>query len=106
MHIVHVFVSVKEEFISQFKEATIENARISLKESGVVRFDVLQQQDDPSEFMLEEIYILSDDQLKHRETEHFIKWKETTAKMIAKAYTFKKYNNIYPENSTFGRDRA
>lgn len=97
MHIVHVFISVKEGFILQFVEATIENAQNSLEESGVVRFDVLQQQDEPSEFMLEEIYISSDDQLKHRETEHFKKWKETTAKMIAKPYTFNKINYIYPK---------
>lgn len=94
---VHVFISVKEEYISQFKEATIENARNSFKESGVVRFEVMQQQDEPSEFVLEEIYISSDDQLKHRETHHYKKWKETTAAMIAKAYTIKNYNSIWPE---------
>ncbi|MDP4180690.1 MAG: putative quinol monooxygenase [Bacillota bacterium] len=97
MHIVHVFISVKEEYILEFREATIENAQRSLAESGIVRFDVLQQQDEPSEFMLEEIYISSDDQLKHRETEHFKKWKEAIAQMIAKPYTFKKYNNIHPD---------
>lgn len=97
MRIVHVFISVKEEYILQFKEATIENARNSIEESGVVRFEVLQQQDEPSEFLLEEIYISSDDQLKHRESEHFKKWKESTASMIVKAYTFKNYNNIWPE---------
>ena len=96
MQIVHVFISVKEGFISQFKEATIENARNSLKESGVVRFDVLQQQDDPSEFMFEEIYLTIEDQLKHRDTEHCKKWMEVSATMIAKPYTFKKFNSILP----------
>jgi len=97
MKIVHVFISVKEEYLLLFKEATIENARNSLEEPGVVRFEILQQQNEPTEFVLEEIYISSDDQLKHRETEHFKKWKETTTKMIAKAYTFKNYDNIWPE---------
>lgn len=94
---VHVFISVKEEYISQFKEATVENARNSFEEPGVVRFELMQQQDAPSEFVLEEIYISSDDQLKHRETDHYIKWKETTTAMIAKAYTIKYYNSIWPE---------
>lgn len=75
---VHVFIGVKEEYVVQFKEATIENARNSYEESGVVRFEVLQQQDEPGKFVLEEIYLSSDDQLKHRATEHYKKWKETT----------------------------
>ena len=94
---VHVFISVKEEYISQFKEATVENARNSSDEPGVVRFEVMQQQDEPSVFVLEEIYISSDEQQRHRETDHYKKWKESTASMIAKAYTIKNYNSIWPE---------
>ncbi|MEQ8176312.1 MAG: antibiotic biosynthesis monooxygenase [Syntrophomonadaceae bacterium] len=96
MRIVHVFISVKEGYVDQFKEATIENARNSAEESGVVRFEVLQQQDNPSEFLLEEIYLSSEDQLKHRETEHYKQWKETIGNMIARSYTFKNYNYIWP----------
>lgn len=95
---VHVFISVKEEFVAQFREATIENARNSYQEAGVVRFEVLQQQDEPGEFVLEEIYLSSDDQLKHRTTEHYKRWKETTAAMIAKAYTIVNYVSIWPES--------
>lgn len=94
---VHVFISVKEEYISRFKEATIENARNSFEEPGVVRFEVIQQQDAPSEFVLEEVYMSSDDQLKHRETDHYKKWKQTTATMIAKPYAIINYNSIWPE---------
>lgn len=94
---VHVFISVKEEHTSQFKEATVENARNSFEEPGVVRFEVMQQQDAPSEFVLEEIYLSSDDQLKHRETDHYKKWKETTAMMIAKPYKIIYYNSVWPE---------
>ncbi|MGE5391191.1 MAG: putative quinol monooxygenase [Deltaproteobacteria bacterium] len=94
---VHVFISVKEEYILPFKEATIGNARNSYEESGVIRFEVLQQQDKPCEFVLEEIYASSDDQLKHRATEHYKQWKETTAAMIAKAYTITNYHSIWPE---------
>ena len=94
---VHVFISVKEEYVLPFKEATIENARNSFEEPGVIRFEFLQPEDQPCEFVLEEIYISGDDQAKHRETQHYKKWKETTAAMIARAYTITYYNSIWPE---------
>lgn len=99
MHIVHVFISVKANFIEAFKEATAENAGNSLLEKGVAGFDVLQQQDDPTRFLLAEAYFSEEDQLKHRETGHFKKWKSITAEMIAEPYTFLKFNNVYPEDA-------
>ena len=61
MLIVHVFVHVKPDKIEAFKTATIENAQHSLKESGVARFDIIQQQDDPTRFVLVEVYRTPDD---------------------------------------------
>jgi autoinducer 2-degrading protein len=99
MYIVHVSIKVKEEHISVFREATIENAQNSVNEAGIARFDVLQQQDDPSRFLLVEVYYTPEDQLKHRETEHFKKWRATITDMIAEPYTFIKYYNAFPDES-------
>ena len=51
MHIVHVHVHVKDECISAFINATLENVRHSIKEPGVARFDMLQESNDPSRFI-------------------------------------------------------
>ncbi len=56
MYIVHVFVHVKPEHLEAFKAATIENAQHSVKEPGIARFDVIQQADDPTRFVLIEVY--------------------------------------------------
>lgn len=98
MHIVHVAIRVKAEYIEEFKKATMENSRCSLQEAGVARFDVLQQQEDPASFLLAEAYYTAEDQLRHRETEHFKKWKTVTGVMLAEQYTFIKYNNVCPDD--------
>lgn len=98
MHIVHVSILVKKECIEEFKKATMENAKNSMLEAGVARFDVLQQQEEPERFLLAEAYHATEDQLKHRETEHFKKWKSSTAAMLAEPYTFVKYSNVSPED--------
>ncbi len=97
MYIVHVSIEIKEEFIEAFKAATIENSQSSLLEDGVCRFDVLQQTEEPGRFLLCEYYRTPGDQLKHRETGHFKKWKAVTAEMLQKPYTFVKYGNLSPE---------
>ena len=71
MFIVHVFVHVKEDQIEAFRQATLENARNSIKESGIARFDVVQQQDDPTRFILVEVYRTPGDPARHKETEHY-----------------------------------
>lgn len=102
MHIVHVSIKVKKEYIEAFKQASMENSRCSLLETGVARFDVLQQQEEPARFLLAEAYYTAEDQLKHRETEHFKKWKASTAEMLEEAYTFIKYSNVSPEDKGWG----
>ena len=96
MHIVHVFVHVKEESVEAFKEATIENARNSLLEEGIARFDVIQQQDDPTRFVLVEVYRAPEDSLRHKETEHYNRWRDSVAYMMEEARTSVKYVNIHP----------
>ena len=83
MQIVHVHVQVKPEFIEPFKQATVENARESAREPGVARFEVLQQLDDPSRFVLVEIYRTPAAPAAHKETAHYQKWRDTVAPMMA-----------------------
>jgi autoinducer 2-degrading protein len=96
MFIVHVFVHVKEDQIEAFKQATLENAYNSIKESGVARFDVVQQQDDPTRFILVEVYRTTEDPAKHKETEHYKKWRDTVADMMAEPRTSIKLTNVFP----------
>ena len=99
MHIlhVHVHVHVKQEQIEAFKQATIENAQGSVQEPGVARFDVMQYADDPTRFILIEHYKAPEDQIKHRETPHYQKWRDTVADMMAEPRTAVKVVGIYPE---------
>lgn len=99
MLIVNVFVQVKSDKIDAFKEATIENAGRSINEAGIARFDVLQQQDDPSRFILVEIYSTDKDPALHKETEHYKKWRDTVADMMAEPRSSIKCKNIFPDDS-------
>jgi len=97
MFIVHVFVHVKPQKIEVFKAASIQNARESVKEPGVARFDVIQQKDDPTRFVLVEVYRTSDDPARHKETAHYQKWRDTVADMMAEPRSAIKYTNIFPD---------
>lgn len=99
MLIVHVFVHVKQEFVDDFRAATILNARNSVQEAGIARFDVIQQQDDPTRFVLVEVYRTADDPARHKETDHYATWRDTVAEMIAEPRTSIKYTNIFPDES-------
>jgi quinol monooxygenase YgiN len=96
MLIVHVHVHVKPEFIEAFKQATVENARQSLREPGIARFDALQQLDDPSRFVLIEIYRAPDAPAAHKETAHYQKWRDTVAPMMCEARTSVKLAAVFP----------
>ena len=97
MFIVHVFVHVRRESLGAFKNATLENARNSIQEPGVARFDVMQQQDDPSRFLLVEVYRTPEDPARHKETAHYKKWRDTVAHMMAEPRTSTKYTNVFPD---------
>ena len=98
MLIVHVHVRVKSEFVEQFKEATIENARGSVRESGIARFDVIQQQDDPTHFVLVEVYRTSEAPALHKETAHYLAWRDKVESMLAEPRTRATYTNVFPDD--------
>jgi (4S)-4-hydroxy-5-phosphonooxypentane-2,3-dione isomerase len=95
MLIVQVYIKVKIDCIAHFKTITLENAKCSVIEKGVFRFDVMQNMEDPHCFQLQEVYYTLEDQLKHRETEHFKKWKDEVESLLVEPYTFKKYTETF-----------
>jgi quinol monooxygenase YgiN len=98
MYIVHVFIHVKPDQIEAFKQATRDNARNSVQEPGVARFDMLQQADDPTRFVLVEVYKTQADAGLHKETAHYNRWRETCEPLMAEPRTRILYNNVYPED--------
>lgn len=98
MLIVHVFVHVKEDQVEAFKAATLENARNSVQETGIARFDVVQQQDDPTRFVLVEVYRDAEAPASHKETAHYLKWRDTVAPMMAEPRHALKYDNCFPSD--------
>jgi quinol monooxygenase YgiN len=96
MFIVHVFVWVKPECVDAFARATLENARNSVREPGIARFDVVQQQDDPTRFVLVEVYRTPADAGLHKDTAHYATWRDTVADMMAEPRTSVKYKNVFP----------
>jgi quinol monooxygenase YgiN len=96
MLVVHVFVHVKEDHIEVFKAASIENARNSVLEPGIARFDVIQQADDPTRFVLVEVYRTAGDPARHKETTHYQTWRDTVAEMMAEPRSAVKYGNVFP----------
>jgi (4S)-4-hydroxy-5-phosphonooxypentane-2,3-dione isomerase len=99
MLIVQVFVHVKPDTVDAFIEATRENARSSIREPGIVRFDVVQQEDDPTRFLLMEIYRTPDDPVRHKETAHYATWRDAVEPMMAEPRRSVKYHEIHPEPS-------
>ena len=99
MHIVHVYVHVKPEFVEAFKQATLENARNSIKETRNVRFDVIQQADDPTRFVLIEIYQTAEASGAHKETPHYRLWRDAVMKMMAEPRQGIRYINLFPEDT-------
>lgn len=98
MLIVHVQVRVKPESVEAFKQATIENARNSVQEPGIARFDVAQQADDPTRFVLVEVYRTPEAPAAHKETKHYLTWRDTVASMMAESRTSVKFTNVFPAN--------
>ena len=97
MLIVHVFVHVKTDQVEAFQSATLENARNSVQEPGIARFDVIRQQDEPTRFVLVEVYRTPEDPAKHKETTHYQKWRDTVADMMAEPRSSIKYTNVFPD---------
>lgn len=96
MLIVHVHVAVKPDCIEAFKQATVENARASVQEPGIARFDVIQQMDDPARFILVEVYRSPEAAAAHKETAHYAKWRDTVAEMMAQPRASVRFTNVFP----------
>ena len=99
MLIVHVFVRVTPGSVDAFVAATRENARQSVREPGVVRFDVVQQADDPTRFVLMEIYRAADDPARHKETAHYAAWRDAVAPMMAEPRRAVRYEPLFPDDA-------
>lgn len=98
MLIVHVHARVKPEFIDAFRQASAENARNSVREPGVAKFDVVQQADDPSRFVLVEAYRTPEAPAQHKETAHYQAWRDAVAPMMAEPRSAVKYSNVFPDD--------
>jgi (4S)-4-hydroxy-5-phosphonooxypentane-2,3-dione isomerase len=96
MLIVHVHVHVKPDCVEAFRAATVENARNSVSESGIARFDVAQQADDPTRFVLVEVYRIPEAPAQHKETIHYQKWRDAVQSMMAEPRTSVKYASVFP----------
>lgn len=101
LHIVHVHVRVKPDCVDAFKAASLENARASVKEPGIARFDVMQQSDDPTRFVLVEVYRTPADPARHKETAHYAKWRDAVASLMAEPRSSVKFGNLHPDDSGF-----
>ena len=99
MIIVHVHVHVLSNFIEAFKEATVENAQNSVQEPGIARFDVIQQGDDPTRFVLVEVYRTTEASAAHKQTAHYAKWRDSVQDMMAEPRSSVKFNNVFPEEA-------
>lgn len=97
MLIFHVHVHVKANQVEAFRAASIENARQSVQEPGVARFDVIQQRDDPTRFVLVEVYRRPEDPGKHKQTAHYQKWRDAVESMMSEPRSSVQYANAFPD---------
>jgi len=96
MLVVHVHVRVKPDCIEAFKKATIANARQSLMEPGIARFDVVQQNDDPARFILVEAYRSVEATAAHKATAHYAAWRDQMESLMAEPRSSVKFTNVFP----------
>jgi autoinducer 2-degrading protein len=97
--VVHVHAHVKPDGVDAFRVASIENARESLREAGVARFDVVQSTEDPTRFVLVEVYRTRDAPAAHKATAHYARWRDAVADLMAEPRTAVKYVNVAPEDA-------
>jgi autoinducer 2-degrading protein len=96
MFIMHVHIHVKADCIEAFKAATLANAQASVREPGIVRFDVLQRRDDPTRFVLVEVYRSTEAPAAHKQTAHYATWAELAVPMMAESRTREEFTNVFP----------
>lgn len=96
--VVHVQVHVVPEQVEAFRDATLANARASVQEPGIARFDVLQRSDDPTRFVLVEVYRTAEAPARHKETAHYLRWRDEVAPMMASPRTSERFANVFPDD--------
>ncbi|HOB97827.1 MAG TPA: antibiotic biosynthesis monooxygenase [Verrucomicrobiota bacterium] len=99
MLVVHVHVHLKPDGVEAFKEATLDNALQSVREPGIARFDILQQADDPTRFVLVEAYRTADAPARHKETAHYAKWRDTVAPLMIEPRHSVKLARVFPPDA-------
>jgi quinol monooxygenase YgiN len=99
VYIVLVDVSVKPTDVDKFIQSTLDNAKNSRLEPGVARFDIIQDKDDLTKFVLIEAYHTTEDAAKHKETAHYARWRDQVADMMAEPRKSAKYTNIFPDEN-------
>jgi (4S)-4-hydroxy-5-phosphonooxypentane-2,3-dione isomerase len=97
--IVHVHVHVKPDAVAAFKAASLENARASVREPGIARFDVVQSIEDPTRFVLVEVYRSAAAPAAHKETAHYQRWRDAVNDLMAEPRTSVKYINTFPDDT-------
>jgi (4S)-4-hydroxy-5-phosphonooxypentane-2,3-dione isomerase len=102
MLIVHVQIQITPESIVAFKEASVKNARASLQEAGILRFDVLQDRSLPTHFVLVEVYRDENAPLLHKQTSHYAEWRDTVAPMMAAPRMSAQYSSVFPDPASLG----
>jgi (4S)-4-hydroxy-5-phosphonooxypentane-2,3-dione isomerase len=99
MVVIHVHAHVKPDAVEAFREASVRNAVHSVQEPGVARFDVIQQLDDPTRFVLVEVYRSADAAAAHKATAHYAAWRDAVAPLMAEPRTGVKYSNVFPDDN-------
>ena len=106
MHVIHVHVHVQQDGVEAFLAATLVNASNSLREPGIARFDIIQQQDDPARFVLVEAYRSTNAIAAHKETAHYAAWRDAVAPLMAEPRSSVKFANVFPADDEYGTPGA
>jgi quinol monooxygenase YgiN len=101
MIVVNVYIKTYPESIEAFKNATLENARNSINEPGIARFDFIQQNDDSTNFLLVEVYRDEDSMMAHKQTSHYAKWRQAVENMMFQPRKSVRYNTLFPEDKNW-----
>ena len=96
MQVTLVHVHVKPEHVADFIEATRVNHEASIREAGNRRFDVLQSRDDATRFVLYEAYATAEDAAAHKQTAHYLQWRDSVANWMAEARQGIAYHGLFP----------
>lgn len=101
MLIYMVHVNVRDGDIQAFIKATTENAKKSINEPGIIRFDICQQDEDPKRFLMIEVYKDKDAVDAHKATSHYLKWRDAVEPMMADKRLGVRYKEIFPDISSW-----